>query len=490
MIDSVLKPTLVMYRNGQSPGRRQSLGRDETHLPQGECRYLLLHPEVRGQRCACVGFTLNRTTPGSSCDCGHQACYHVAVKEERPTEREEIEGLKLQVQRLEELLKQERDGTKHKLTTRLGELEEHVDKCKTEMESEVKTAYRGIEGLWHNVATLQRQARQQDDRIDALADAHQATQDDVQALQKRVIEVDDASMLLEERLDSLTPPLNPTKVRSKRKGSPPSTGNEKREDTMNETQPIDNDVVSKSWTAHVSLLPQASQPFPFEKDTLAYKRALSRGLHRIIVIPGPDSQSFTQKISSEFAPLLKGRRWMPLVAKICDAENLRGLPMLRQLPSAQLDESLYDLEFLKNNCATLDVNGNILDLYIAMCEDAFSWAELLRSPPVVEGLEACWKFDMILDGTPRLDDETQTAKDLSDESLNTDEKPSAGDLIRTWSPPATKLKRNASAISTNLSRSPSFGAAEGETKRSKPTRQRGGITTPAVESLSRRAEAV
>ena len=260
---------------------------------------------------------------------------------------------------------------------------------------------------------------------------------------------------------------------------------------MNETQPIDNDVVSKSWTVHVSLLPQASQPFPFEKDTLAYKRALSRGLHRIIAIPGPDSQSFTQKISSEFSPLLKGRCWMPLVAKICDAENLRGLPMLRQLPSSQLDESLYDLDFLKNNCATLDVNGNILDLYIAMREDTFSWAELLRSPPIIEGLEACWKYDTILDGSPRLDNEAQTAKDPLDDSLNTDEKPSAGDLIRTWSPPATRLKRTASAISRTLSRSPSFGAADGESKRSKPTRQRVGVTTPAaVESLGLRAEAV
>jgi hypothetical protein len=475
-----------MYRNPQSSGRRHSLGRDETHLPQGECRYLLLHPEVRGQRCACVGFTLNRTTPGSSCDCGHQACYHIAVKEERPTEREEIEGLKLQVQRLEELLEQERDGVKQKLTTRLGELEEYVDKCKAEIESEVKTAYRGIEGLWHNIATLQRQARQHDDRIDALVDASQATQDDVHTLQKRVIEVDDASMLLEERIDNLAP-LDPARTRPKQKSSSPSSDNIKREDTMNEAQPIDNNVVSKSWTAHVSLLPQASQPFPFEKDTLAYKRALSRGLHRIIAIPGPDSQSFTQKISSEFAPLLRGRRWMPLVAKICDAETLRGLPMLRQLESTQLDETLYDRDFLKNNCATLDANGNILDLYIAMCDDTFSWAELHRSPPITQGLEACWKYDTILDGPPRLDDESQTAKDPSDDSLITDEKPSAGDLIRTWSPPATRLKRNASAIS----RSPSFGSADGDSKRPKSARQRVGVTTPTVvESLSRRAEAV
>lgn len=474
-----------MYRNPQSPGRRHSLGRDETHLPQGECRYLLLHPEVRGQRCACVGFTLNRSTPGSSCDCGHQACYHIAVKEERSTVREEIEGLKQQIQRLQELLEQERESVKFSLTTRLGELEEHVDKCKAEIESEIKTAYRGIEGLWHNIAKLQRQARSHDDRIDALADTSQAIQDDVQALQKRIIEVDDASMLLEERLDSLAPDL--TRLRHKQSSSSPPASDAKEAGALNETQPIDNEIVSKSWTAHVSLLPKASRPFPFEKDTLAYKRAFSRGLHRIVAIPGPDSVSFTQKISSEFAPLLRGRRWMPLVAKICDAENLRGLPMLRQLPPAQIDESFYDREFLKTNCATLDVNGNILDLYIAMCDDTFSWAELQRSPPFVEGLEACWKYDAILDGGSLLEDETQGPKEFSDDALITDDKQSAGDLLRPCPPPTTRMKRTASGIS----RTASFGSADGEKKRVRVIGPHVGAATAApVDSVSLRAETV
>lgn len=473
-----------MYRNPQSPSRRHSLGRDETHLPHGECRYLLLHPEVRGQRCACVGFTLNRSTPGSSCDCGHQACYHVTAKEERPTEREEIEGLRQQIQRLEELLEQERDGVKHKLTARLGELEEHVDKCKGEIESEIKTAYWGIEGLWHNIDKLQRQARSHDDRIDALIDANQAIQDDVQALQKRVIEVDDASMLLEERLDNLT--SDPTRLSLKQESSSPSTGEVRRENASTEIQPIDNDIVSKSWTAHVSLLPEASAPFPFEKDSLKYKRALSRGLHRMVAIPGPDSQSFTRKISSEFAPLLRGRQWMPLVAKICDAKNLRGLPMLRQLEPSQIDENLYDLDFLKKNCATLDVHGNILDLYIAMRDHNFSWAELQHSPPFIEGLEACWNHDAILDGSPLLEDESQTVKELSDDTLCTDDKPSAGDRRRQFSPPSTKMKRTASAIS----RTSSFGSADGDKKRARGIRAiRVDANTPTPVEC-RRAEAV
>jgi hypothetical protein len=452
-----------MYRNPQSPSRRHSLGRDETHLPQGVCRYLLLHP-TRREYCACQGFALNRATPGSSCDCGHQACYHVAMKEERTTEGEEIEGLKKQVQRLQELLEQERDGVKHNLTARLGELEEHVDKCKAEIELEVKTAYRGIEGLWHNIAILQRHARSHDDRIDALIDANQATQDDVKALQKRVIEVDDASMLLEERLDSLTP--DPAKLRLKPTSSSRPTGELTREDALNENQPIDNDIVSKSWTAHVSLLPEASRPFPFEKDTLAYKRALSRGLHRIVAIPGPDSMSFTQKISSDFAPLLRGRRWMPLVAKICDAKNLCGLPMLRQLEPSQIDEDLYDLEFLKKNCAILDVNGNILDLYIAMRNDTFSWTELHRSPPFIEGLEACWNYDAALDRGSRLDDESQIPIELLDDALDSDEKPSAGDLLRQFSPPTTRMRKKRPAA---VSRTSSFGSADGDKKRFRGT---------------------
>ena len=406
----------------------------------------------------------------------------MAAKEDRSSEREEIEALKQKVQRLEERLEHENTGTKHSLTTRLSELEELVDKCKAEMESEMKNAYRGIEGLWHNVATLQRQARFHDDRIDALMDASQAMQDDVRTLQTRVIEVDDASMVLEERIDSLSS-AGPGTGRSKRMSTSPSTSNATADNSETEIQPPAAKSGSQAWTVHVSLLPKASQPFPFEKDTIAYKRALSRGLHRVIAIPGPHSESFTQKISSEFGPLLQGRSWMPLVAKICDAENLRGLPMLKQLPAARIDEKLYDLDFLKQNCATLDANGNILDLYIAMRSDTFSWAELRRSTPYLAGLEACWNYDTILDGGARLEDDPQKCKDILDEVPNNDEKPSAGDLLRAWSPPATRLKRTASAIS----RTSSFGSADGESKRAKVPRQR---VSTAVESMERRAEAV
>jgi hypothetical protein len=262
-----------MYRHPPSPSHRPTQGKDETHLPKGECRYLLLHPDIRGQRCACVGFCLNKATPGSSCECGHGACYHIATKEDRLTDKEEIEALKQKVQRLEDMLEHERYGNRNSLTTRLSELEEMFDRYKTDMDSEVKTAYRGIGGLWHNVGALQRRSQYYDDRIDSLVDANQATRDDIRTLQKRVIEIDDSSMELEERLDVLAPSKKSIDVEERTSSLLSDVQGE--EDSCNAQMTLDgglsNEIsVSRAWTVHVSLLPKASQPFPFEKDTAAY----------------------------------------------------------------------------------------------------------------------------------------------------------------------------------------------------------------------------
>jgi hypothetical protein len=509
-----------MYRQPQSPPRRQATAtaRDDAELPHGECRYILLHPEVKGQRCACVGFALNRSTPGSSCDCGHQACYHLPQREDRLVERAEIESLKHKISRLEEILDRDRYGGRNSLTSRLSGLEELVDKCKGEMESEIKTAYRGIEGLWNNVGKLQKQAKLHDDRIDELADANHASEDDIKTLQTKLIDIDDVTMQLEERLDAM---VSSGRLRSRRKS--PSDPNDKVSDAVQESEDDTTPTTSKSvataeersqsrleiqsrdrlgsiptspststssksassdtWTVHISLLPKASQPFPFEKDTSAYKRCLSRGLHRVVVITGRDYESFTTDVSKEFLGLLKGRPWMPLVAKICDAENLIGLPMLRQLPANQINSQLYDHEFLKNNCATVDVNGKILALYIAMCADTFSWSDLEYSAVYAPYLEASWEYDPFLDG-PRLEDDAHSYRDSGEEAVLGDDRPSAGDLLRGWSPPTTRLKRTASAIS----RTSSFGSADGESKRAK-MQQRQCAGTP-VDRVGRRAEAV
>lgn len=456
--------------------RPQSLGRDEALLPKGQCRYLLLHPEVRGQRCACVGFSLHRSTPGSSCNCGHQAVYHLtAPTEEALANKEEIETLRSRISQLEELLEREIES-KNTLTVRVSALEEHNDNERFEADLEMKNAYRGIEGLWQHFGVLDRRTRSHDDRIDALMDVSHATKDDVRNLQTRLIEVDDASMLLEDRLDGLD---GFTSVRNHREASsPPRVGDEAYgHPHRRRPQPSQRSNAPRAWTVHISLMPTASQPFPFEKDTMAYKRVLSRGLHRVVAVPGSDSQSFVQATSKEFQSLLKGRQWMPLVAKICDAEHLTGLPMLRQLPASLADSQLYDFEFLRRHCATLDRNGNILDLYIAMCDDAFAWPELQASPVFLSGLEACWDFDPFLDGS-RLDEDGGEFDDVK-----SDDKQSAGDLLRAWSPPTTRLKRTASGVS----RTSSFGSTDDGSKRNKIQQ----ITVgPQVGRIDRRAEAV
>ncbi len=87
-----------------SPPRHEKAKNDESHLPKGDCRYILLHPKVEGLRCACVGFALNRSIPGSTCDCGHQACYHSHDTENASAEREELEALRKKIDFLEEEL--------------------------------------------------------------------------------------------------------------------------------------------------------------------------------------------------------------------------------------------------------------------------------------------------------------------------------------------------------------------------------------------------
>lgn len=473
---------------------------EESPLPQGQCRYLLLHPEVRGQRCACVGFSLNKSTPGSSCNCGHLAVYHLHT----PTtsalaSTEELSTMRARISLLETLLEREREAKNH-LTVRVSALEEHNEKGRFDADAEIRNVYRGIEGLWRHFGTLDRRTRYHDDCIDALMDTSHATQDDIRSVQTRLIDLDDASMILEDRVDGLSsiprriedaisrrPSTTPPRRHS---ATPPQHPHSRRSRSSQASS--QRSTRAKAWTVHISLMPTASQPFPFEKDTMAYKRVLSRGLHRVVAVPGPDSASFVSATSAEFASLLKGRPWMPLVAKICDAEHVTGLPMLRQLPRNMIDSSLYDLDFLTAHCATLDHNGNILDLYIGMCTDSFSWSELASSPVYLPGLEACWAFDPFLDGATTTqhqqhwDSEEAVDSSVVDE-LKAEDRHSAGDLLRAWSPPATRLKRSA----TGITRTSSFGSTDSAVSASKKSKiGHAACAMPGVEVRDWRAEAV
>lgn len=390
--------------------------------------------------------------------------------------------MKARIVLLEKLLEREREAKNH-LTVRVSALEEYNEKGRFDADSEIRNVYRGIEGLWRHFGALDRRTRYHDDCIDALMYSSHATQDDIRTVQSRLIDLDDASMILEDRVDGLssTPQRRISNALSRRSSTtPPRQPHSRR--SRSSQRSSQRPHRPKSWTVHISLMPTASQPFPFEKDTIAYKRVQSRGLHRVVSVPGDDSASFVTATSNEFGSLLKGRPWMPLVAKICDAEHVTGLPMLRQLPPNLINSSLYDMEFLTAHCATLDPNGHILDLYIGMCNDSFSWAELASSPVFRPDLEACWAFDPVLDGASARDYEE--AIESGGEGMDRN---SAGDLLRAWSPPAARFKRSASGIT----RASSFGSTDSVASSSKKTKI--GHTTcaiPGVESRDWRAEAV
>ncbi|OTA78138.1 hypothetical protein M434DRAFT_87472 [Hypoxylon sp. CO27-5] len=366
---------------------------DENKLPSGQCRYILLNPEIKGQRCACVGFTINRALPGVTCDCGHLSCYHIQSSEP-PPDKNEVDILRRRIKLLEEQLDRENDGGLGSalggVVRRLGYLEEQVEKNRDETSQEMKDCYRNVDRMWQSVAQLEKRQAGYESRLlmfDERLDGHDDT---LHGLGDRLMEYDEASMVLEERVDAL-----------------------EEEDS------------------------RSSQPFPFEKDTNAYKRCLSRGLHQMIAVRGTDGESFVKAVTKAFGSLLQGREWVPLQARLCDAATLQGLPMLRPLDPTLIGAN-YDLNFIRKYCAVCCPNGKVESMYIAMLSDTFSWQFLRRSPCYLEGLEECWAYDPLLDPDDNFEDGNGDVGDRR----------SAGEIV----PPLPSLKRPAS----EMSRTPSL----------------------------------
>jgi len=208
---------------------------------------------------------------------------------------------------------------------------------------------------------------------------------------------------------------------------------------------------------------------PFEKDTNAYKRCLSRGLHRMLAVPGYDAESFNRAVSDAFHDFLLGRPWMPLDAKLCDAPPLIGLPMLRPLPKHEIDVRQYNYHWLSQRCATTTPNGKIADLYIAMIDESLTWNEIYRAPAFIQGLESCWQHDKVLDQHSRQGDDPYEA--------SLEEEASAGDIL----PNMIRQKRPNSVLSQS-----NFGSTEGDlfAKRARLN------VTESVDRLRQMTEAV
>lgn len=457
---------------------------DESSLPQGHCRYILLLPEIKGQRCACVNFTLNRGLPGATCDCGHLACFH--NKEAEPSE---MDLLKQRIKELEErsigldsTARDRDDDANHAILARVSGLEEEIERSRAEFSQEIKRAFSNSTLAWNSLHHVQRKVEGQELQLNHVLNRLAGVDTVLQRLDDRQLELQDADTYLEERIEYIqetldenekpvtrgrdprprgrstpgarTPnspnhPLGPLDrplgVTLRPSPSPANPGHSGAS-TLDPAAPMSRtgsvSAASGVWTVHISLLPHATIPMPFERNTTAYQRCLSRGLHQVVPIRGPSAEAFCAAVNKAFSSLLRGRPWMPLQAELCNAEQLQGLPMLRQLEPHLIDAQ-YDAEFLKENCAVCDANGMMESLYITMREPhALSWHAVRRAPVFTEGLEESWEFDPLLDNDPYDDD---------DIAVDDDNRPAAGEIVHTL----PSLKRTAS----ELHRSGSIGSA-------------------------------
>ncbi|SPQ21957.1 fa2c4c86-9f5d-403b-9ff8-6dbdedd70969 [Thermothielavioides terrestris] len=471
---------------------------DDAKMPKGHCRYILLQPGIKGQRCACVNFSLNKDIPSATCDCGHLACYHNTEPDSSTDQRMELELLKKRLHQLEEQLSKGQDDILDGIVSRLNEVEDHLEKSREEFGEQIKGVYRNVSMSWRSIEQVERRSQQQDDQIRQIYDKLRDHDEQLDRLHAGQLELRDADLSLEERIENLTETLEEEEEEwrlSVAAAAAAATGRPRRRSTSDTSRPniplgplgagaalLDalhshphrspaggpftgtpsnraplprptrfpaSAPSTGAWTVHISLLPHAFVPMPFERNTNAYQRCLSRGLHRMVAVQGRDAASFRAAVEKAFGQFLRGREWMPLQAKLCDAETLLGLPMLRPL-----DENLlrqvnggFDHAFLRRHCAVLDANGVIDSLYIAMRRHTISWHTLRHSPVFMEGLEDCWKYDPLLDRDPY----------DGDMAVDDEDRPAAGDITTAVRPPlqAAGLKRPL----TEMSRSNSFGSA-------------------------------
>ncbi len=583
-----------------SPQQRPSQQPDETPLPAGHCRYILLQPEIKGQRCGCAHFNLNRSTPGTICECGHLACYHVSNGEPPSgSENQEMAQMKHRLEQLERehvelhqichrfMILQERIGQDHdrneETILRISRLEDAFEKNQSEVGHEVREAYRNLGRAWDSISELTQDKKRTEGRLRHIDERLHNVDAEVNSINERHYDLSDIVITLEERVDNqedrvealelaegidapmargsttqdnavtptpsaslhsrsrtiaqrpantaqqlprsrsqspaftLDPTPKPTMhvsvapdsdceaaaspvsvVAAPPSAAPPAPpandrgGSSPRPISMPQQMPMPaqgptsapppavmalrtaaqssssgNPSPHDLWTVHVSLLPTSTQPFPFERDTVAYKRCLSRGLHQMIAVNGTSAAAFEEAINNAFGRILRGRKWVPFQALPCTAERLAGLPMLRPLDEALLDEP-FDLDFLRNHCAVCDSNGKVDSLYIAMRDKTLSWHSIRRLPVFLQALEPCWSFDTLLDANTPFpnDDYDNDVSSSEDEIMGGMPRPPAGDIVATL----PSLKRAAS----EMSRSSSFGSAT--------------ATTPAVASVTTAAE--
>ncbi|EMT65692.1 hypothetical protein FOC4_g10007800 [Fusarium odoratissimum] len=125
---------------------------DAAQLPQGQCRYILTIPELKGHRCGCMGFHHNTSLPGATCYCGHFSCFHSSTSLKTS---EDITALKKRVRELEAQVQQKGSYQLENLVGRISDLEETVEGNQEEAANQLKASYQNSSAAWQVIEALQ-----------------------------------------------------------------------------------------------------------------------------------------------------------------------------------------------------------------------------------------------------------------------------------------------------------------------------------------------
>ena len=165
---------------------------EQRHFPTGQCRYIVLHPSVQNQQCSCQGFHHNRSAPGSICECGHQACYHVHSQN---AGQDGLMGDTFQVVKMNNLLDRVR-----RLEDALQDERQVRDTSIVEerriRDREVRVLREALAPFYKSEEEMRRKLIELEDRLDGNIDEQTR-------LRERIVSIDDASMTLEKRVDEL-----------------------------------------------------------------------------------------------------------------------------------------------------------------------------------------------------------------------------------------------------------------------------------------------
>ncbi len=335
-------------------------------LPRGECRFILLLPDVNGQRCACQGFRRHDAVPGSSCECGHQACYHVPELSREGVGREELEALRTRVRALEGECDVRRVDD---VRDRVERVEVMMGEGQARADEDIRAVCRAVQGIHASVTRLQLMAAGRflahEDKIEGLLDRWTAIEGELERVRRRLTAIDDVTMRLEDRM-----------------GESGDGGAMSQSTSTSEVVAKALGDIPLAWAARVVMIP--NQPWLGEEEvgwmvgSTAYRRCLSRGLVQEAVFRDISSVSVRMTIEEVFASALAGRPWMPLArGGLEDGSSTTSLT-LEQLPLDMHDINRWDRDFLSQYC--LVELGTTPTLYITLVEDDLTWAEIHQMP--------------------------------------------------------------------------------------------------------------